>query len=427
MSAPSPADRPPAASPRRGGLGIALAPRRAGPAPGRPSSARHTATVITLAVVAGLWAVGAIVAAACARAPDGSARWSPPSPWPSAGSAHVLARRPWPWCPPWCAVLARRHARRPDHLPPVGRRGRHRGGRGRRSPRWWCSAARPGSRTVAAGGGMGRPGRGRAWSATWAAADRPPRLERARLQWLGWARRGRRHRSPSARSGWRRSSVSPAGPTWWPWAPSVLVPFALVAGTFDATARRIERLLVRTIVVAGLVALVEVTYLLVVIGPRPRAHLQRPPGAGLVDDGGRGRRPVDHPGPQPPRGDGQPAGLRQPAGARRAPPDLRRTHVACRAARRAAPAAGRVAAQDPGPRRRPRCGPAPTACSTGWPRCRTGRRPAINLSDDELAVVARAHVSGNAWIQVWIPALLAGRRPVLSGWRRSLTWASSSA
>ena len=39
------------------------------------------------------------------------------------------------------------------------------------------------------------------------------------------------------------------------------------------------------------------------------------------------------------------------------------------------------------------------------------RPPArIHLSEDELAVVARAHVSGNAWIQVWIPALLAGRQ-----------------
>ena len=50
-------------------------------------------------------------------------------------------------------------------------------------------------------------------------------------------------------------------------AATVLVPFALVGRHLsDATVRRIDRLLVRTIVVAGLIVLVEVTYLLVVIG-----------------------------------------------------------------------------------------------------------------------------------------------------------------
>ncbi len=33
--------------------------------------------------------------------------------------------------------------------------------------------------------------------------------------------------------------------------------------------------------------------------------------------------------------------------------------------------------------------------------------PRIRLSDDEVTVIARAHVSGNAWLQVWLPTLLA--------------------
>jgi signal transduction histidine kinase len=33
--------------------------------------------------------------------------------------------------------------------------------------------------------------------------------------------------------------------------------------------------------------------------------------------------------------------------------------------------------------------------------------PRIRLTDDEVSVIARAHVSGNAWLQVWLPTLLA--------------------
>jgi signal transduction histidine kinase len=33
--------------------------------------------------------------------------------------------------------------------------------------------------------------------------------------------------------------------------------------------------------------------------------------------------------------------------------------------------------------------------------------PRIRLNDDEVTVIARAHVSGNAWLQVWLPTLLA--------------------
>ena len=80
----------------------------------------------------------------------------------------------------------------------------------------------------------------------------------------------------------------------------------------------------------------------------PRADYQRPQGPHLVDVGGRDRGPVEHPGPPPAGGGGQSTGLRRPAGPRRAPADLRRTHVARRAARRTVAAAGGVAAQEPG-------------------------------------------------------------------------------
>ena len=38
--------------------------------------------------------------------------------------------------------------------------------------------------------------------------------------------------------------------------------------------------------------------------------------------------------------------------------------------------------------------------------------PRIRLNDDEVTVIARAHVSGNAWLQVWLPTLARrARRP----------------
>ena len=50
------------------------------------------------------------------------------------------------------------------------------------------------------------------------------------------------------------------------------------------------------------------------------------------------------------------------------------------------------------------------------------------LSAEELPVVARARVSGNAWLQVWVPSLVDGpRRPRRAGRRRSCTRASCSA
>ena len=90
-------------------------------------------------------------------------------------------------------------------------------------------------------------------------------LERARLQWLGWAIVVAGTISLAA-LGLDAILGFPHRPGLVAVAATTLVPFALVAGTFDAATRQVDRLLVRTIVVAGMVALVEATYLLVVIG-----------------------------------------------------------------------------------------------------------------------------------------------------------------
>ena len=76
---------------------------------------------------------------------------------------------------------------------------------------------------------------------------------------------------------------------------------------------------------------------------------------------------------------------------------------------RAAAAAGRVAAQ--GAR------PAPgrdldrhRRAASSWPcPCPTATAPPLVLGAEELPVVTRAGVTGNAWVEVWLPALLEGR------------------
>ena len=172
-------------------------------------------------------------------------------------------------------------------------------------------------------------------------------LERARLQWLGWglvvgATIVVGSLGLEAIVGFPRRADLVAV------AVSVLVPFSLVVGTYDATARMIERLLVRTIVVAGLVALVEAIYLLVVIGLGhvPTSSDRKVLASSMIAAAVAAlfaipaRHRLEEVANQ--------RGLRRPPRARRAAADLRRTHVARRAARRAAPAAGRVAPQEPG-------------------------------------------------------------------------------
>jgi signal transduction histidine kinase len=370
-------------------------------------SVRHTATVITLAAVAGLWAVGAIVAAA--RPSTG--RLSPlvgALALALAGCAHV-----WPpamaLVPALLAVLA---VATPD---------------GRITSRLSgavvgiavvvggvaavvLSSAAADARTVplvvesvvlAGVGVIGYLGRCRSAAA----------LERARLQWLGWA--------VVVAATIALGSLGLAAIVGFPRRPdlvavgaSVLVPFALVAGTFDATVRRIERLLVRTIVVAGLIVLVEVTYLLVVIGLGhvPTSSDRQVLASSMVAAAVAALLTI------PARRRLTEVANQRVYGNRRAPDEPIRTF------------AGRMSRAVPldelllqlAESLHKTLGLTSSEVWTGTDGVLDrvasvpSRPPArIHLDGEELTVVSRAHVSGNAWAQVWIPALLAGRESSL--------------
>ena len=233
-------------------------------------------------------------------------------------------------------------------------------------------------------------------------------LERARLQWLGWAIVVAGTISLAA-LGLDAIVGFPHRPGLVALAVTTLVPFALVAGTFDAATRQVDRLLVRTIVVAGIVALVEATYLLVVIGLGhvPTTSDRKVLTSSMLAAAIAALLSI------PARHRLEEVANQRVYGERRAPDEPLRTFAGRMSPRRAArrtlaPARG-VVAQEPGSlvgrsvdghRRRARSRRLGAS---------SRREPRILLSADELTVVARSHVSGHAWVQIWIPALLAGR------------------
>ncbi len=231
-------------------------------------------------------------------------------------------------------------------------------------------------------------------------------VERARLQWAGWG--------AVVAAALALADVFLNALLEWPEKvavvaiiASVFVPLSLALAAVERLVLFVDRLLVRTIEAGGIVLMVGGR----VPRRRPRfrrrARRTRPPGARLVDGRRRDRRTAVRARPQPTRRVREPPRVRRAPGAGRAAPDVRRAHVACDPARRAPAAARGVAEEEHAASPRPRCGPAPTACSSAPRPCRSASRPLLRLTDDEQQVVARAHVSGNAWVQVWLPSLLA--------------------
>ncbi len=147
-----------------------------------------------------------------------------------------------------------------------------------------------------------------------------------------------------------------------------------MAGTFDAATRHVDRLLVRTIVVAGLVALVEATYLLVVIGLGhvPTTSDRKVLASSMLAAAVAALLSL------PARHRLEEVANQRVYGERRAPDEPLRTFAGRMS--RAVPLdellapAGRVAAQEPEISRRPRSGRAPTACSISSPRCLIANR-----------------------------------------------------
>jgi signal transduction histidine kinase/uncharacterized membrane protein len=403
VSLPGPDATQRSASPpawRAAGIAIAVA---AAVVSGSAVSHRHTATVVTVAVVAGLWAIGAFVLALR----PGAGRLSPivgVTALALAGCAHV-----WPAAlavaPAAFVILA--------VLTPDGR--------------LWSrlstvivlatvvvgavgvatvSAAAAGSRTTplviecALLAGLGLVG----YLARCRAANA---LERARLQWLGWAvvvaatvALGSLGLEAIVGFPGRSDLVAVAA--------TVLVPFALVAGTFDATVRRIERLLVRTIVIAGLIVLVEVTYLLVVIGLGhvPSSSDRQVLASSMIAAAVAALLSI------PARVRLTEIANQRVYGNRKAPDEPLRTFAGRMS--RAVPLDELLLQLAESLHKTLGLTTAEVWTGTDGVLDRVAsvpNRPSarIHLNGEELTVVARAHVSGNAWAQVWIPSLLAGR------------------
>ena len=364
---------------------------------------RHSATVLVAAVVAGLWAAGAVALAV--RRPSG-----PISPVVAAialgiaGSSHGWAVAS-AALPGLLAVLL--------VVTPDGRVALRSG---------WVvlGAAAAGSAVTALTVGSLTGGtRTAALAAEWAVlgsvgalgylsrcrAAGP--LERARLQWLGWAIVVAGTISLAA-LGLDAIVGFPHRPGLVALAVTTLVPFALVAGTFDAATRQVDRLLVRTMVVAGMVALVEATYLLVVIGLGhvPTTSDRKILTSSMLAAAIAALLSI------PARHRLEDMANQRVYGGRRAPDEPLRTFAGRMS--RAVPLDELLLQLAESLRKSLDLSSAEVWTGTDGVLDLVASvphraAPRILLSADELTVVARSHVSGHAWVQIWIPALLAGR------------------
>ncbi len=232
-------------------------------------------------------------------------------------------------------------------------------------------------------------------------------VERARLQWAGWGV------VVAALVVLVTEIVHlllewPPSPGAVALAATALVPVSLALSAWDGIAVRIDRLLVHTIVVAGLVTIVAVVYLLVVLGlgnapddaDRDLLGLSMVAAVVAAVVALPARRSLDE------------LARRRVYGDRRSPDEAIQTFGSRMS--RAVPmdelllqlaeslklsmqlVAAEVWTGSDGVLERVVSVP--------------DRGPArIVLSEEELPVVARARVSGNAWLQVWLPSLVGGR------------------
>jgi signal transduction histidine kinase len=232
-------------------------------------------------------------------------------------------------------------------------------------------------------------------------------VERARLQWAGWG-------VVVAVLVVLVAEILhllldwPASPAAVALAATALIPISLTLSSWDSVAVRIDRLLVQTIVVAGLVTIVAVIYLIVVLGlgdaPDDKARdllglsmvaaalaaVVALPARKSLDEMARRRVYGDRRSPDEAI---QTFGSRM---SRSVPMDelLLQLAESLKLSMQLATAevwTGSdgvlervVSVPDRGPRR-------------------------LVLSAEELPVVSRARVSGNAWLQVWVPGLVADR------------------
>ncbi|HYL50687.1 MAG TPA: histidine kinase [Acidimicrobiia bacterium] len=230
-------------------------------------------------------------------------------------------------------------------------------------------------------------------------------VERARLQWAGW---GAVVAGSCALLVWLMHEL-----VGWPdglGAPIVAlassIPLAITLASFDQLALRVDRLLVRTIEVGGLVALVGVVYLVVVLGfgQSPTDATRRVVGLSLVAAAISALLFV------PARNWLEELANRRVYGERRAPDEPLQTFGARMS--RAIPLDELLLQLAESLKKSMQLSNAEVWTGTGGVFERAAAVPyrevaRVRLNEEESMVVARAHVSGNAWIQVWLPAVLA--------------------
>jgi signal transduction histidine kinase len=230
-------------------------------------------------------------------------------------------------------------------------------------------------------------------------------VERARLQWAGW---GAVVSGAVALVIWLMHEL-----IGWPnalGAPIVIatafVPLALALSSVDRIVMRIDRLLVRTIEAGGLVALVGVVYLVVVLGfgETPNDDSRRVLGLSMVAAAIAALLFV------PTRNWLEEVANRRVYGERRAPDEPIQTFGARMS--RAIPLDELLLQLAESLKKSMNLAAAEVWTGTEGLFGLAASVPyreqeRIRLQEEEIVVIARAHVSGNAWIQVWLPAVLA--------------------
>ncbi len=257
---------------------------------------------------------------------------------------------------------------------------------------WWSVTG-----VVAAAGYLGR-------------CRRATVADRARLQWIGWG---------VVVAGavavlvilldllldW---SSQPAAAAL---AATVAVPIGLVASTVPRLLTVVDRVLVRTVVVVGLVALVEAVYLFVVVGlgrvpeseERSVLVLSMVAAAVCAVLAFPARQRLEELANQ------------RVYGERHRPDDALRTFAGRMT--RAAPMDELLLQLAESLKKSLRLTRAEVWTGVGGHLERAVSVPdqgpgSLVLAGEELGVAARAHVQGNAWLQVWVPAVLDGRGSV---------------
>jgi signal transduction histidine kinase len=230
--------------------------------------------------------------------------------------------------------------------------------------------------------------------------------ERVRLQWLGW---GVAMAAAVTAGAWLLHALLE-------WPPdvgavalvaSLFVPLALLLSAIDRLAVRADRLLVRTIEVGGVTLLIGTIYLVVVLGfgNAPNDSERRVLGLSMI------AAIIGALCYGPARARLAEVANRRVYGERRAPDEALQTFGSRMS--RAIPLDELLLQLAESLKKSMNLAAAEVWTGTaGVLELAAGipdrRPPRVRMSTDEEQVIARAHVSGNAWAQVWLPALLDG-------------------